>query len=205
MKWFFVALAFFACAKPPSPVARDFSDDFERPALGKNWLDTIGGAYRIVEGRVQVSHAYNHPLWLKQRLPRNAEIRFDAQSKSASGDIKVELWGDGKSHATQKGAYVATGYVLIHGGWNNRLTVLARMDEHGDNRSARRDMPVELGRVYHWRIARSGSQLSWWIDDAEVFTFDDPQPLVGAGHEYLGLNNWESSVSFDNVRIRSHP
>ncbi|MGZ3458496.1 MAG: hypothetical protein ACXU86_08310, partial [Archangium sp.] len=34
-----------------------------------------------------------------------------------------EIFGDGSDHAS--------GYVLIHGGWNNSLSIIARLDEHG--------------------------------------------------------------------------
>ena len=42
-------------------------------------------------------------------------VEFDVTSYSPSGDIKVELFGDGKTFATHKGAYTASGYVLIFG------------------------------------------------------------------------------------------
>jgi len=181
---------------------KEFHDGFDRAALGLEWTDT-GGSYRVVGGEVVVARAYNHPLWLRPRLPRDAEITFDVWSQSPDGDIKVELWGDGESAASDKGAYTATGYVLIFGGWKNRLTVLARMDEHGADRKARSDMKVVPGKKYRWRVVRKGSRLSWWIDGQAVFEMDDVDPLEGPGHEHFGLNDWEVELHFDNLRIRA--
>ena len=181
---------------------KEFSDTFDRATLGPDWTDT-GDRYRLGSGEVVVSQAYNHPLWLRPRLPRDAEITFDVWSNSPDGDIKVELWGDGESAATDKGAYTATGYVAIFGGWKNRLTVLARLGEHGTDRKARADMKVAPGRKYKWRIVRQGSRLSWWIDGQPVFELDDADPLEGRGHEHFGLNDWEVELHFDNLRIRA--
>jgi hypothetical protein len=156
----------------------------------------------VLGGALRVSHAYNHPLWLSRKLPRDAEITFTARSDSPAGDLKCEVFGDGRSHARTKGAYTATGYMLIFGGWHNRLTVLARLDEHGADRQERSDLRVEPGRRYRWRIVRKGMRLSWWIDDQPVFELDDPAPPAGPGHEHFGFNNWESDVTFDDLRIR---
>ncbi len=56
----------------------------------------------------------------------NAVIELDVMSKSAAGDIKLEVWGDGQSYATSRGAYLATSYVFIFGGWGNSVSALCR-------------------------------------------------------------------------------
>lgn len=191
-----------ACPERLEVVEGTFRDNFDGATLAPHWLAT-SDAYRTAGGRLGIRYGYNHPLWLRPRLPRDAEIRFDAISKSADGDVKVELWGDGQSFAKNKGAYTSSGYVLIHGGWNNSLTVLARLNEHGKDRLVRRDMKIEPGRTYRWRVERRANTLRWWIDDQLVHEIDDPQPLEGDGHTALGFNNWESDVSFDNLEIRA--
>jgi len=189
-------------ACPKEEAIRRFDDNFDRATLGSDWSDT-GGRFHLESGSLMVSRAFNHPLWLSRRLPRDVEITFEAWSNSPDGDLKVEVFGDGESAATTKGAYTATGYVLIFGGWKNKLTVLARMDEHGADRKARSDMKVVRGQKYRWRIVRKGSKLSWWIDDKIVFELDDPEPLAGPGHEHFGFNNWEVELGFDNLKIRA--
>ena len=45
--------------------------------------------------------------------------------------------------------------------------------------------------------------LKWFVDDMKTpfLTLDDPKPLDGPGHEYLGFNNWETDTWFDNLTI----
>jgi len=101
------------------PYADDYSD---RTTVERNYW-TNGGYWRTVNGQLLAPGVKNNPLWLKAKLPRDAVVEFDTRSESPEGDIKCEIFGDGLNHAS--------GYVLIHGGWNNSVSVIARLDEHG--------------------------------------------------------------------------
>lgn len=196
-----LALVTAACTPQGDPaIGPDgFSDDFERADLGDLWHNT-GGRYRIENGWLNIQGARNRPLWLRRRLPRNARIEFDVRSQSPQGDIKIEVFGDGSSRATSE-SYTATSYVVIFGGWNNSLNVLARMDEHAEDRAVGPRRPVEMGRNYHMRIERQGNRISAWVDDEELVTMDDPEPLAGQGHDHFAFNDWEADLWFDNLRI----
>jgi hypothetical protein len=193
------------CTAKDEAISAPFADTFDRADLGPTWTDT-GGGYRIKDGRLNVSNAFNHPVWLRKRLPRDAQIDLDATSMSPDGDLKIELFGDGKSFDPDKGGYVSTGYVLIFGGWRNSLSVIARNNEHDDGRKAQRTAPrVEPGRTYHWTITRRGGAIDWRIDGQPFLAWTDPEPLAGAGHEYLAIDDWQADVYFDNLRIRPLP
>jgi len=201
------ALAGTACGKsaPPAPaIESSFTDDFERDDLGADWLATSHDAYHLSNGSVQAKGGYNHPLWLRRRLPDAAVIELDAWSQSPGGDIKVEIYGDGKSFDPDKGGYLSTGYVLVMGGWNNSKSIIARLDEHGKDVSERSAPRVEIGRRYHWRIVRDGGLLRWYVDDMSTpfLELRDPEPLAGADHGFFAFNDWESDVGFDNLVIR---
>lgn len=101
------------------PYRQDFSD----PGVVARDFYSTGGLWRVVDGQLFSPGVKNNPLWLQAKLPENVAVEFDVRSESTQGDIKVELFGDGTDHAT--------GYILIHGGWNNSLSIIARMDEHG--------------------------------------------------------------------------
>ncbi|MEM7434908.1 MAG: family 16 glycoside hydrolase [Myxococcota bacterium] len=176
-----------------------FSDSFERDKLGDHWERTHG-AWAIEDGQVHARGARNHPLWLKRRIPRDVRIEFDARSDSADGDIKVEVFGDGVSFASTD-RYVASGYVIILGGWGNSRNVLARMDEHGADRIEGPPIRVEPRKTYRVRIEREGPRLSVFVDDALLLAMTDPDPLEGRGHDHFGFNNWQSDLWFDNLRI----
>lgn len=197
-------------ATPDPVLSKPFVDRFERSELGADWRAT-SSAWRIEEGQLCGRGARNHPVWLARRLPVNARIEFDALSRSPDGDIKAEYWGDGRSAASGVSYQDATSYLTILGGWKNRYHVLARLDEHakdrlqlvveagGDDLRAR---PVVKNQLYHFKVERrDGRRIRWFIDDLELHSLMDDDPLSGPGHEHFGFNDWEVEVCFDNLKI----
>jgi len=221
---------------PAAPVAADvlkapFEDTFERPAappaanapegsvaggdLGPDWIVTMPGAWRLERGRLCGEHARNHGVWLKHVLPLDARIEFDAVTDSTDGDIKAEFWGDGRSFATALSYTNATSYLTIFGGWHNKFHVLARINEHGNDRKEitvdpnsddPREKAVVAGQIYHFKVERTdGKTVRWSVDGNEMLSFADPSPLTGPGHDHFGFNDWEVKLCFDNVRIAPLP
>lgn len=208
--------------QPKATVTLPFRDDFSDGAtVAKNYFST-GGHWRVVQdqggGQLLSPGVKNNPLWLNASLPNDVRVEFDVKSMSPEGDVKVEIFGDGSDHAS--------GYVLIHGGWNNSISIIARLDEHGpslaslqakaggqdlvasgvyqqDTRVRAEASPfrVDIGRTYHWMIERRGKTLSWFIDGQPFMRFDDPLPLTGKGHDRFGFSSWEAQLYFDNLSI----
>jgi len=176
-----------------------FTDDFDRGVLGDDWR-TTGVGSDLVQGSLRLEGLHNHPLWLRRELPDDVRIEFDAWAEAEEGDIKVELAGDGESYA-QSASYTATGYVFVFGGWNNTLNVIARRNEHGEDRVAVSEPKVVPDQRYHVRITRRGAELRWEIDGQTVAEFVDPAPLRGAGQNHFAFNNWEAPTRFDNLVI----
>ena len=178
---------------------------------GADWEATQPGIWRIESGRLCGEHARNHGLWLKRTLPVNARIEFDASSQSTDGDLKAEYWGDGRSFATKLSYTDATSYLTIFGGWHNKYHVLARINEHGNDRKEitvdptsddPREKPAVAGQIYHFKVERTdGRTVRFLVDDVEYLTFNDSAPLVGAGHDHFGFNEWAVKVCFDNVKV----
>ena len=203
---------------PDATVTLPFRDDYENPGtVGTNYWST-GGFYRTVNGELLSPGVKNNPLWLKAKLPQNVAVEFDVKSMSPEGDVKVEIFGDGTDHAS--------GYVLIHGGWNNTMSIIARLDEHGVpmgqllNEARGQDLVksgvfkkdtrtrvegshrrVEIAKTFHWRIERRGSVITWFLDGQKYLEFDDPIPLVGKGHDRFGFSSWEAQLYFDNLSV----
>ncbi len=199
-----VVLALVAACKvkDPPPIETSFSDQFERTKIGRDYFRT-GPGYDVAGGALSARGAHNHPLWLRAKLPHDVRIEFDCWSNEPRGDIKVEVFGDGHSFDPDGGRYTATGYEVIFGGWFNSKSIIARMDEHGNDMVQRTDPKVIPQRHYHWKIERVGKKMTWFVDDMNTpfLVYDDPKPLEGAGHEYFAFNNWETDTWFDNLVI----
>jgi len=197
-----LALAAACKVQDPPPVTAAWTDPFERDDPGSNYYQT-GDGYRIEHGALNAKGAHNKPLWLRKKLPRNVQLELTVWSNSPDGDIKIELAGDGSTFDPDQGSYTATGYVLVFGGWKNSKSILARQNEHGQDLVSRTAPRVEPGRKYKYKIVRQGNAITWFIDDMATpfLRYDDPRPLVGAGHEYFGFNNWEADTWFDDLVI----
>lgn len=190
---------------------REGREGVQVPYLGPNWAQVKTSAWKIENGKLCGQGAHNHGVWLQKVLPVNARIEFDAVTSSDDGDLKAEVWGDGRSAATGLSYTNATSYLTIFGGWKNTIHALARLDEHGKDRREipvdkssddPRQRPVVKGQSYRFRIERAdGKTVRWFIDNTEMLSWADPQPLAGEGHDHFGFNEWEVKVCFDNVKI----
>ena len=191
-----------------SPMASAFAALEE---LGPNWRPAQTNAWRIENGRLCGQKAQNHGIWLNRVLPVNARIEFDAIAESPDGDLKAEVWGDGQSHATSISYTNATSYITVLGGWKNKFHVLARENEHGNDRKQisvdatsddPRAKPVYPGQIYHFKIERTdGHTVRWSVNGLDYLSYEDASPLAGMGHDHFGFNDWDVKVCFDNVKV----
>jgi hypothetical protein len=119
----------------PIAAAVPYKDAFERATLGDAWWSN-GGLWRIVDGQLYSPGVGNNPLWLKARLPPDVRVEFDVRSEGPDGDIKWEMYGDGRTHST--------GYVFLFGAWRNRESRICKLDEHALTQDeARAQLAVE--------------------------------------------------------------
>ncbi len=174
-----------------------FEDDFERAELGPQWVRGEGeggqGQWRIEHGALVGSNIKNDPLWWTGQLPDQARVEFDATALSDEGDLKFEIFGDGKVHAS--------GYVVIFGGWKNALDVIARLDEHGQDRKAQPSRKATKGKTFRLAAERIDGTLKWFVDGELVMSYPDTKPLRGARHRGFAFNDWSAPVRFDNIKI----
>lgn len=148
--------------------------------------------------KLVAENIHNAALWLQKPLPNRVRVEFEATALTPNGDVKSEIFGDGSTHQS--------GYILIMGGWSNQLNIIARQDEHGEDRKRdsrcvvrnRRKVCVETGKVYRWAIERRDETLKWYVDDKLFMTYSDRYPIQG---KHFGFNNWEAKVAFDDLRI----
>jgi hypothetical protein len=193
-----------------------FADAFDRDGgLGEDWLSLDPRAWKIENGMLCGQGARNKGVWLQRTLPPNARIAFTAMTTSPDGDLKAEVWGDGASGASGVSYTDATSYIVIFGGWKNRIHALARLNEHGTDRQEipvvqaaddPRARPVQPNRPYRFVVERTdGRTLKVAIDGQPFFDLPDTSPLRGRGHDHFGFNDWEVKVCFDDVSVTPLP
>jgi len=184
-----------------------WTDTFDRDEIGDNyWYG--GGFWRLANHMLLSPGAKNNPMWLRTKLPADVQVEFDSRSDSPEGDTKCEIFGDGYDHTS--------GYTLIFGGWNNTISAIARLNEHGvpvspvmpnplpnggEVRVERRDLRVEPGRTYHWTVRRQNGTLSWSLDGQPAIEIIDPEPLRGPGHDRFAFSTWDVDVFYDNLKV----
>jgi hypothetical protein len=192
-----------------APVVTRFIDRFDRTELGDEWL-SLSPAWKIESGRLCAANAKNQGVWLKQRLPKDVRVELDAYAGSVEGDLKVEIFGDGRSGASGDSYDDATSYIAILGGWRNTTHVLAKKDEHDPNRleiavdshgDDARARSVVPDQPYHFVLERKRGVLAWSVNGTKYFELKDPEPLEGPGHGHFAFNDWAAPVCFDNLEI----
>ena len=182
-----------------------FEEDFEEALDPAVWNDTSTGGWEVREGELFSKGTKNAALWLKRELPEAVRVEFVARSESPDGDIKFEVFGDGAKHES--------GYIAIFGGWQNRLNIIARLDEHGEDRCVMnaptavcRPGPagrqrVVKGRAYKMALVRVDHVVRWFVDGELFLEYVDPKPLKGAGHRHFAFNDWAVPLWFDGVKV----
>lgn len=188
--------ALFACSKPVDPLTGGklvYSEDFEGSGLPSAW-SSKSPVWKVAQGKLSGARAENEGVWLSQPLPEQVRVTFDVSSASPDGDIKFEIFTDGKTHQS--------GYIGIFGGWKNSLNIIARLDEHGSDRLVGAEgQAVVKDRVYHMTVVRTDNRVQWWVDGKPFLTYADAAPLRGEGHNHLGFNTWHAPLSYDAVRV----
>jgi hypothetical protein len=189
---------------PPASGKLVYSDDFDGAEPGPQWRQSepdpgfTAGHWAIVSGRLRAENIHNAGLWLQVPLPEKARVEFDARAETPDGDVKCEIFGDGRTHQS--------GYIVIAGGWRNTVRTIARRDEHAEERREdnrcdavdNRTRCVEPDVDYHWTLIRTGDTLEWYLNGKLLLTYPDHHPVQG---RHFAFNAWEAATSFDNLRI----
>lgn len=182
-----------SCSEATEPsVTVPFTDDFDREELGPNYF-VSGGVWFIEDGRLMTTGGNNAPVFLKAVLPADVVVEVEVQSHTREVDSKVELMTDGRRHQS--------GYVFILGGWDNSISAIARLDEHGADRVEKKPTRVSAPATWNWRIEKKGGDIDWYVDGELYLSFNDPNPLSGPGHDRFAFSNWQNIVSYDHLEI----
>lgn len=193
--FFILLFMFVSSCTSEKKVVLVFEDSFERTEIGENY-EIQGGDWRIENGKLRCGTAKNKNLVLRSvDLPQNGIVELTMKSYSDAVDVKFNLWGDGKIHDH------GDGYSFILGGWNNRISVISKLDEHEKRRSERKGK-LEKEKLYKIKVERSSSKIKWFVNGELFLEYSDETPLkVNDGYSKLSFANWRSDVEFDDLKI----
>jgi len=141
-------------------------------------------------------------LWNKRPFRGDVTVEFAAGIKMDNtrgggryaryaSDINVTLSGDGKD--------LRTGYSFIFGGWRNSVSRILRNNQTvAETRSSVIPTSGLHRRWLYFKTQRRGNELSFWVDNAQILRFEDPDPLPG---DRAALWTWQNGIMVARVRI----
>ncbi len=165
-----------------------FSDDFEREKLGKNW-DVWSGNWHIKDGWLTITRTglWGSDLICTKEFPGEQRLEFDAKSDNPgdlSGLINTSKYG------------VKTGYFFGFGSKENTIGALRIEGREKKEYEA----IIEPGKVHHQIIQRKGKILTHIVDGKTVLRYKHPHPLNDKYHQRIGLYVFTQG-QFDNVKV----
>ena len=120
-----------------------------------------------------------------------AGIRHQASGKYSShaSDMNVTICGDGRS--------LTSGYGFMYGGWRNTKTAITRNGKVVAETTLK--IPGNIHRRwFYFEVVKRGANLKYYIDNALVLEYTDPQPLPDG---QVALWTWHNGLMVGRVRI----
>jgi len=168
-----------------------FSDDFERDQLGDDWKVLVG-EWRTEGGKL-VSTGSHAEIVITRKFPGCQRLEFEAMTNAARPcDFSPSIQGAGLGTAR------ATGYLLQFGGAGNTLNRILRNDQQIEDRSVQRF--IEPGKVHHVVAELDGDTVRLIVDGYTIMEARDYPPLLGPGHETVGLYIY-AETAIDNIKV----
>ena len=169
-----------------------FSDDFERPNLGENWI-AASGKWAIKGGRLTLLQPGDAAILYAKPLGPAQRIEFDAWAERGYPcDLSGLLCADPKQGGGFYGAYFF-GYGCEMNAFSKLL--IGAVDY--------RTIPLRMepGERHHIVCERDGDRLSHWVDGKAVLNCLHKDRLDGPTHAQAGVYMYLPDQFVDNVKI----
>ncbi len=184
--------------------------------------------WRPQAGVWEISDRWNcQPQW-GWFCGRQAETPLIWSKQSFSGDMVFEFWagvmmdlrgGPGYSHPSDlngvicgDGEKLCSGYAFVFAGDNNTRSKILRLGESvAETTDFKFTNPISGGDLnafhrhwFHCRVERTGSHLTFLIDDRKALEYDDPNPLSGGHvgfwtHQNNGIMIARTRIAYKNT------
>jgi len=172
-------------------------EDFSNPDIGARW-EVMGAHHEIVDGELRLWGGELHLLLLKRDLPEDIRLEFECRIDGAYlNDVGCLLSAIRSDNAWETSV---SGYAFKYGAYTNTLNVLTRLDRRLWAEPA---SPLVSGKTYRVRVERIGGRLTMWVNNQEICSVVDPDPLSGSSRTTAGILGWIADTRYRNIRIYS--
>ena len=165
-----------------------FSDDFRRSGPGPEWEISQGKC--SVENGCLVVHGEAR-LMLAKTFPGLQKITFDAVATPNPGLSDVSPFIQAGTNG------FGSGYLIQFGGANNQRSAIHRMGRL----LLETKCSIEPGKVHAISAEYDGVKVRLSVDGRTVVEYAEKKPLLGAGHERIGLYVYEGIVKIKNLKV----
>ena len=164
-----------------------FSDNFGRAELGKNW-EILGGTWEIKNGWMDApgSDWGASEIMTSGKFPGSQRLEFDSKS-----DNPCDLTG---IICASYGYW--DGYFFGFGSNDNSHSKI--LVEGAEVKQC--DSVITPDKVHHQIVERDGDTIKHVLDGKTVMTYKHNNPLKGENHQKIGFYIWTSG-KIDNVKI----
>ena len=158
--------------------------------------EIVGGVCEIKKGELHMSHGEPQVLAFKGDLPVDVRIELEGREENVYLN-SIGCFMSAVRNATPK-ELALTGYKFELGGFDNSANVLDRL---GRQLARQQTSSIERGKTYRTRFERVGNHLRVVVNDRELFSIVDPDPLSGSDRTIVGLFGWLSETIITHVKI----
>ena len=170
----------------PADWTLQFTDNFERKDLGKDWK-VLEGDWFIANGMVDGQGT----IVCTRKLTGAHRLEFDAKSNDPC-DLTAIICADERGYRG--------GYFFGFGSDDNDCSKLLVKGKE----VKRWDTLITPGKLHHVVCQRDGKKLTHIVDGKVVMAYIHEEPLKGEGHQMIGFYIY-SSGKIDNVKIYTKP
>jgi hypothetical protein len=163
----------------------------------KNWT-VLGGKFEIKPGELRLYGGEPQLLLFNSDIPGDLRVDFECHIESEYlNDIACLL---NTVRSQDPWTVSVSGYAFKYGAYTNSFNALTRLDK---KMYMEADTPLARFRKFNVRAERVGNELRMWVNNREIFTVYDPEPLSGAHRSCVGLLGWIADVRYSRIRIYS--
>lgn len=171
-------------------------EDFRNPETVWSRWEIKGGQYELKEGALRLHGGEPQLFMLKRDMPLDVRIDFECREEGGYlNDIGCVI---NALRRESNWDISVSGYAFKFGAYTNSFNVLTRCDNKLWSKAA---SPLVSGKTYRVQVERVGSRLRMMVNNREVYSVVDPEPLTGAHRTVVALLGWISDTTYTRVRV----